>query len=295
MLEVATQSGESDFTDTLKAIQKNVDSFINGYVADLKSASQMPQEKKLTEAMAYSLTSGGQRFRPALCWLTAEALGQDPQKVLPYGVAVEFIHSYSLIHDDLPCMDDDDFRRGRPSNHKVFGEALAVLAGDALCTEAFQLLARFYSNQPALGMDLIRDLSKAAGPSGLAGGQAIDLEVRGLDMNQASLEKLHALKTGRLFETCVSGSARICGANNEQMYLLLKYSQLMGLTFQIADDLSDGNQMTDEPSFVRTVGEATARLRCTNLIEEACETLKPLGASARGLEQLVRYVYARTK
>ena len=191
-------------------------------------------------------------------------------------------------------MDDDDFRRGKPSNHKVFGEAVAVLAGDALCTEAFLLLANKYSATPALAVQLISELSLAAGARGMVGGQGADVFFHGKNITQSEIEFLHLYKTGALFKASIMGAARVCGANAFQLKCLSDYGRTFGLIFQIADDIMDGaGGVSDEPSYVKLAGVDNARRTCVQLIEKAQNELSPL-PEAEGLRQLVGYLYERT-
>jgi geranylgeranyl diphosphate synthase type II len=248
--------------------------------------------------MEYSLTEGGQRIRPILALLTAEALDKNPDDVMPLAAAIELIHTYSLIHDDLPCMDDDDFRRGKPSNHKVFGEALAVLAGDALCTEAFFLIANKYSAQPQLAVDLISDLALSAGSRGMVGGQAADVCMKNRPSDLAEVEFLHLYKTGALFKASVLGAARVAGANAAELKSLSDYAQAFGLLFQIADDIADEAKLSKqaaEPSFIKTAGIEKARRICEDLAARCEMALDFFGVKAEGLRHLSRKVYERTK
>lgn len=194
---------------------------------------------RLREAMNYSLMAGGKRVRPVLCLSTATMCGLSAEKVLPFACAIEMIHTYSLIHDDLPAMDDDDLRRGKPSNHKAFDEATAILAGDALLTDAFCFMAGL--SLPAQRvLDALATVAHAAGGSGMVGGQMLDMQYTGA--GAVSLEKLqhmHSLKTGALLRAaCVSG-AQLAGASAEQVDAIARYGASLGVAFQIADDILD--------------------------------------------------------
>jgi geranylgeranyl diphosphate synthase type II len=281
------------FKERLENLKLQADGFINSYLMDLESHMAKPGLVDLYKSMKYSLADGGHRIRPALAMLTAEALGQDPKKVLPLGTAVEFIHTYSLVHDDLPCMDDDDERRGKPSNHKVFGDALAVLAGDALNTEAFFLLTKNYSSQPQLAVDLVTDLALSAGMHGMVGGQAADITLKTKQNTSEEIEFLHSYKTGALFKMSVMGAARICGANTIELKSLSDYARCFGLIFQITDDITDGHE-DDGPSFVKAVGLEKAHETCLQLARKACQSLEIFGNRAQGLKDLVTYLGERT-
>ncbi|MCG0313333.1 MAG: polyprenyl synthetase family protein [Calditerricola sp.] len=197
---------------------------------------------RLREAMAYSLFAGGKRIRPVLLLAAMEALGASCEPGLPAACAVEMIHTYSLIHDDLPAMDDDDWRRGRPTNHRVFGEAMAILAGDALLTEAFGVLA---SESAARGVPpetivaLVRELAEAAGATGMVGGQVLDLEAEGKGVSVNELVTVHRRKTGALLVFCARAGALLAGADARQLEALTHYAEHLGLAFQIQDDILD--------------------------------------------------------
>ncbi|WP_369903481.1 polyprenyl synthetase family protein [Bacillus manliponensis] len=194
----------------------------------------------LREAMAYSLEAGGKRLRPLLLFATLHAFGKQKKLGLEAACALEMIHTYSLIHDDLPCMDDDDLRRGKPTNHKVFGEAMAVLAGDGLLTYAFELIAKGPENVSAeTKLRLVLELAKAAGPEGMVGGQVADMEAEGKQLKLEELEYIHKHKTGRLLEYAVLAGALLSGATVVQQEKLLLFAKQVGLAFQIRDDILD--------------------------------------------------------
>jgi geranylgeranyl diphosphate synthase type II len=208
---------------------------------------------RVFEAMRYSLLAGGKRLRPVLALAACEAVGGALEAALGFACAIEMIHTYSLVHDDLPCMDDDDLRRGRPTNHKVFGEAIATLAGDGLLTDAFKVLAasagsngssRSPRSAQAL-LETIAELAEAAGSAGMVGGQVIDLLGEGQTIEVGQLEYLHSKKTGALFVAAVCGGARLGGATPAQLAALREYAQVLGLAFQVIDDLLDVESSTE--------------------------------------------------
>ena len=205
-------------------------------------------EARLFEAMRYSLLDGGKRLRPILALASCEAVGGSIDDAVNYACALEMIHTYSLIHDDLPCMDNDDLRHGKPTNHKVYGDAMATLAGDALLTDAFAAVARlsFAKKQPEVALEVIAELSDAAGSRGMVSGQVIDLLGEGRQMNLEQLEYLHSKKTGALFLASVVGGARLGGANSVQIDSLSKYARALGLCFQVVDDLLDVEASTEQ-------------------------------------------------
>ncbi|PTX53932.1 geranylgeranyl diphosphate synthase type II [Melghirimyces profundicolus] len=197
---------------------------------------------RLRESMAYSLLAGGKRLRPILVLAVAEALGGSEEKALPFACAVEMIHTYSLIHDDLPSMDNDDFRRGIPTNHKVYGEAMAILAGDALLTKAFGVLAEGalnadLSRETALG--LIRECAVRAGAEGMVGGQVKDLQGEGRSVTLEELQEIHRSKTGDLITLSVRLGSLVSGASEDKLQALTGYAERLGLAFQIQDDVLD--------------------------------------------------------
>ena len=207
----------------------------------IRDRSLVPERpESLREAMRYSLLAGGKRLRPILCLAACELAGGDAAQAMPTAVALEMIHTMSLIHDDLPAMDDDDLRRGRPTNHKVYGEAVAILAGDALLTRAFEMVAlRSPGVPPERLLKVVGELSLVAGAPGLVGGQVVDLESEGKEVDLETLEYIHLHKTGALLSACVITGAMIGGADDELIAALRVYARGIGLAFQIIDDILD--------------------------------------------------------
>jgi len=203
-----------------------------------KIGSYFNIQNKLIDSMTYSLLAGGKRFRPVVSGASAYALGEDPQKVLDYGLAIEFIHTYSLIHDDLPGMDDSDLRRGKLSNHRKFGEGIAILAGDSLLTEAFFILSQL--KFPASNkIRLLELVAKCSGYMGMCGGQLLDLEMSKVESTCEDLLLISNLKTAALIEACVLGPAYLFEASEEKIEALNIYSKNIGVVFQMVDDLLD--------------------------------------------------------
>lgn len=205
---------------------------------------QSEYREKLFESMKYSITSGGKRIRPLLSIFTYEMFRDDLERVVPYGCAVELIHTYSLIHDDLPCMDNDDFRRGKPTNHKVFGEAVAVLAGDSLLNLAAEVLTKEISNYDNLddikkGVQAMKIIFGSSGSKGMARGQAIDLLYDEIQYNEDILESMYKLKTGELIKASILSGAILGGASAEQYQKLLEFAYSLGLIYQLQDDVLD--------------------------------------------------------
>ncbi|HHK5531969.1 TPA: (2E,6E)-farnesyl diphosphate synthase [Bacillus mobilis] len=204
-------------------------------------ANELQCPNVLSEAMAYSLEAGGKRLRPLLLFATLQAFGKERNLGVGAACALEMIHTYSLVHDDLPCMDDDDLRRGKPTNHKVFGEAMAVLAGDGLLTYAFQVIMAYEQKEISAEkkVRLVLELAKAAGPEGMVGGQVADMEAEGKQLTIDELEYIHKHKTGKLLEFAVLAGSILSDATEEQEEKLLAFAKYIGLAFQIRDDILD--------------------------------------------------------
>ncbi|MBN2583576.1 MAG: polyprenyl synthetase family protein [Planctomycetes bacterium] len=270
-------------------------------------ASPDASVEPIYEAMRYSISAGGKRFRPALVMLTARMLGADDAAAMPAACAIEMIHTYSLIHDDLPAMDNDDLRRGRPTSHKVFGEAMAILAGDALLTEAFVVLSEpNEALSPDRQAQLVHELASAAGACGMASGQVADLQAERDPESTFDVETIHRLKTGRMIEGAVTMGAIIGGATGEELDRLRDYGRSVGLAFQIADDILDAQSTTDQMgktagkdaaqgkrTYVSQFGLAEARRRARGELDRALAALKPFGDKARPLADLARFCVER--
>jgi geranylgeranyl diphosphate synthase type II len=249
---------------------------------------------QLHAAMRHILFPGGKRLRPVLAMAAAEAVGSPGERALPLAAAVELVHTYSLLHDDLPCMDDDDERRGVPSVHIAFGEAVAVLAGDALLASAFEVLAK---GAPDLEPDRVvaasLELSRAAGSLALVGGQVEDLVFDASDMNAERIEQVHARKSAALIAASIVGGALLGGADPQTVEGLKRCGLAAGIAFQIADDVLDEGE--DDPcSLVRAVGVDAARERAEKLLTSALVELENLGEKAEPLRELVRFSVRRT-
>jgi len=211
----------------------NIESYMYNFVKEI----QGPQVLK--ESMLYSLEAGGKRIRPLFVTAVCEMFNQPQNAMYTVGSAIEIIHTYSLMHDDLPCMDDDDMRRGKPTNHKVFGEALAVLAGDALNSMAFGLLATMPNVSSEQRLELVEMLSKYAGAEGMVGGQVLDMEGEKRQLSLDELENIHINKTGALLRFSIESGAVLCNATKEEREALVEYAHHIGLAFQIQDDILD--------------------------------------------------------
>lgn len=243
----------------------------------------------LHAAMRHLLFPGGKRLRPGLCFAACEAVGAAPERALPAAAAVELVHTYSLVHDDLPCMDDDDERRGRPTVHVAYGEATAVLAGDALLALAFEVLAR------AGDAAAVAELARAAGSHELVGGQALDLAFgAGGAADAAAIEAIHAKKSAALIAAAIGLGARLGGADTALHRRLVTFGRDVGLAFQIADDLLDAGD-DGACSLVRALGEPVARARAEALLAGALAHIADLPARAEPLRELARYAVRRDR
>ena len=296
---------EMEIKSYIKDIASRVDDALDHYLPD---EDRMPQN--LHKAMRYSIFAGGKRIRPVLMLAACDAVGGNRENVLPAACAMEMIHTYSLIHDDLPAMDDDDFRRGQPTNHKVFGEANAILAGDALLTEAFVLLANDSTGgkiDPEVRRQVIQIMAKSAGCSGMVGGQVVDMESEGKDIDLPTLEYIHIHKTGALIKAAITIGALLGGADESNLKKLSRYGELAGLAFQIADDIldvtADQNELgkdvgSDEArgkaTYVSLLGLRQARERADELRDMALNTLDDLGEKAEPLRQIMKFIIERS-
>ena len=289
-------------TEYLQQLRDQIDVALESYT---DFSSDCPQT--LAEAIRYSLLSGGKRLRPALVLLAAEACGGDRGAALPAACAVEMIHAYSLIHDDLPAMDDDDLRRGRPTCHKEFGEATAIRAGDALLALAFEVLAGGIE-PPATAARCTAVLAQAAGPTALVGGQAADLAGEFEEGDIDALMAIHRRKTGAIFLAALQLGGLVAGADDEQLAALDIYGTRLGLAFQITDDLLDvaGDEATvgkrvgkdaghGKITFPSVLGVEESRRHAEQLIDEALEAVAIFGEKAVNLTALGRFVLERNR
>jgi geranylgeranyl diphosphate synthase type II len=266
------------------------------------------QTQAILKAMRYGLFPGGKRIRPILTLTVGEMFGAKQKELLPFACAVELIHAYSIIHDDLPAIDNDDLRRGEPTAHKVFGEGMALLAGDGLLTEAFHLISGPEVRRlPAeLVLRLIHELSHAAGVAGLVGGQAVDLEAESKDVDLATVEYIHVRKTGALILAAVRIGAQIAGAKTGDLRRVSKYGEYLGLAFQIADDVLDnlGETLADEgvesghnerkkATYPSVVGIVQATERLQELLKLCDRELVSFGETAEPLRAIAKHIIAR--
>jgi geranylgeranyl diphosphate synthase type II len=258
------------------------------------------------EAMRYSLFAGGKRLRPILLMAAADAAGSDGRKYLHVASGLEMIHTYSLIHDDLPAMDDDNYRRGKLTNHKVFGDGMAILAGDGLLTAAFEIMLSQPGVDPAVLVAVVREVAAAAGAAGMVGGQAVDLQAAGRAIDGDTLRYMHKAKTGALFRAAIRSGALMAGASAPQLAGLTEYAEHFGLAFQITDDILD--VAGDEAKIGKPVGSDAknckstyvslyslpkARQMAADAVAAALAALEGFGPEAAVLREFVKYLLAR--
>ena len=297
----------TDSPDPLQArlahYQARIESALERYLPPVSSSPA-----RLHEAMRYAVLGAGKRIRPVLCYLAGEAVGALPSRLDGPAAAVEMIHAYSLIHDDLPAMDDDDLRRGRPTTHRAFGEATAILAGDALQVLAFEVLASdpAMTEDPGARLEIIRLLAVASGTRGMAGGQALDLAAAGHPLELAGVEEMHRRKTGALIAASVDMAAAESDVEPGARQALGRSGRALGLAFQIVDDLLDvegdaelvgkpvrADAAARKPTYPAVAGVAAAHARAEALCREALDALAPLDERADALRQLARFIVER--
>lgn len=265
-------------------------------------------DENLIRAMEYSLMAGGKRLRPILLMAAADAINGAGEKFITVADALELIHTYSLIHDDLPAMDDDDYRRGKLTNHKVFGEATAILAGDALLTLAFEVVLRQEDVPPEILLNVLKEISIAAGVAGMVGGQAIDLRSEGVQIDLATLKLMHMGKTGALFKAAIRSGAILAQADNKKLNALTRYAEAFGLAFQITDDILDvtgdakilgkatgSDAKNHKATYVSLTSIDEAKRLSQTTVDEALNALSDFGSEADFLRGLVQYLIAREK
>ena len=286
--------------------KKRADLVEEGLLRELKKVPAY--DETLEKAMEYSLMAGGKRLRPVLLMAAADAVGKDGAAFLTTGCAIEMIHTYSLIHDDLPAMDNDDYRRGKPTNHKVFGDGIAVLAGDALLTLAFEVILRQEGAAPETLVTVVSEMSRAAGPYGMVGGQVLDLEGEGRRLDLAALRKIHMGKTGALFCAAIRSGAILAGAKEEELAALTLYAERFGLAFQITDDILDvtgdeaaigkpvGSDVRNEKAtYVTLTSLEEAKKLAGDAVDEAVAALDIFGERAAFLRDLALFLLGRKK
>ncbi|PKM85919.1 MAG: geranyl transferase [Firmicutes bacterium HGW-Firmicutes-12] len=294
--------------DLRSYLEKNVAVIDEALALLLPAQNTYPQI--IHEAVSYSMFAGGKRLRPILCLASAEAIGKESTAIIPVACALEMIHTYSLIHDDLPAMDNDDYRRGKLTNHKVFGEGIAVLAGDALLTQAFEVLASYglsvKDKDKSAVMCVINEIAQASGSQGMVGGQSVDLKSEGKSIDEATLTYIHRHKTGALFRASIRSGAILSQASKEQLHAFTIYAENFGLAFQITDDLLDivgnsqklgkpvGSDLRNEKvTFPSIYGLDKSKWMAVQTVEKAVEALRYLPGNTEPLKLLVEYLLKR--
>ena len=292
-----------DITRYIKNKKKIIDSFLKAYTDGIKNRKECPA--RLHEAMTYSLMAGGKRIRPVFCIAAYEAAGGSPDEIIPVAASLELIHTYSLIHDDLPAMDDDDLRRNKPTNHRVFGEAAAILAGDALLTDAFNIIAGANAAQGIL-IKVIRELAHACGPEGMVGGQMVDIMLEGKRAGKRELIYIHRHKTGTFIRGAIRIGAIMANASPAKLIALTKYGEKAGLAFQVIDDILDITGTQEEIG--KTTGSDIAKSKNTypslyglkkseeiakGLINDSLSAIKDFDGKAEPLRAIAKYMLER--
>jgi geranylgeranyl diphosphate synthase, type II len=301
-----TSEAVFDFKAYLGEKKAIVDAALQNYFPDSEGLTS-----DLIKAMRYSLFAGGKRLRPILCIAGAEATGGFEDDVLPVACALEIIHTYSLIHDDLPMMDDDDLRRGKPTNHKVFGEPIALLAGDGLLTEAFSVMtspemAKRVPSQTLL--QSIRMIARAAGHEGMVGGQAVDIQWEGRQADLEVVRFMHAHKTGAMITASVASGALLAGAQESQFRAVVSYGEKIGLAFQISDDILDiegdseimgkragADEEKKKMTYPAVLGLEQSRALQNELVHGAIQALREFDGKAEPLRRIAQYIIERKK
>ena len=300
-------------------IAKNREKFVlNSYLLELTAAVNRALDRCLPKAktrpstihtaMRYSLFAGGKRLRPALCLAAAEACGGTREAALPFACAVECIHTYSLVHDDLPAMDNDDFRRGQPTSHKVYGEGIAILAGDGLLTQAFEIIVQGKATRRYSHQAMVLDLAQASGSLQLIAGQVADLEGEGKKISEQDLKYIHERKTSALLRCAVRLGGMSANCTASQLQALSNFGYYVGLAFQVIDDILDVTQTTEQlgktagkdvaaqkATYPSIIGLEKSRAIARRLTAKAYEALQPFKGRAEALEALAKYLLERDR
>lgn len=292
---------KSEMMDSMK---NSIEDYLKNYF--VRKIEDVSYNKKIYEAMGYSINVGGKRIRPILMLATYNMYKDSIQEILPIACAIEMIHTYSLIHDDLPCMDNDDLRRGFPTNHKVFGEAIAVLAGDALLNEGLNLLINNSIEKSGEYLAAAKIISEAAGAEGMIGGQLVDILSEGKEISIEQLNYMHKKKTGALISASILAGAILAKAPDEDMKILKEYSEKLGLAFQVKDDILDvvgdekklgkpikSDETNDKTNFITVYGLEKCLQICENLTSECMELLEKLLVNADYLKEITAFLLKR--
>ena len=297
---------EMDLSTYLEVRRKRINQTLEALLPPVNTL-----QKTVVEAMRYSLLAGGKRIRPILCLAGAEAVGGDTEDILSFACAIEMIHAYSLIHDDLPAMDDDDFRRGQPTNHKKFGEAAAILAGDGLLTEAFAVMTRRSLHpgvDPANLLEATELLAREAGFRGMVGGQIVDMEAENTQPSLEVVDFMHAAKTAALIRASVASGAILAGGDPVSVSALSEYGHCLGIAFQIRDDLLDvlgdsremgkpagSDVQRNKATYPAVLGTEESERRERRTVELALNAIAEMDAGSDPLRAIAQYLLTRNK
>lgn len=287
----------------LQKKRESIDSFLKKYISAKKKDKDCP--KHLADAMGYALMAGGKRVRPVLCIAAYEAVGGSTDSILPIASSLELIHTYSLIHDDLPAMDNDDFRRNQPTTHKVYGEATAILAGDGLLTDAFSMVSKADSSPKTL-ISIISELSYGSGPGGMVGGQTVDILLEGKKAKKEELSYIHTHKTGALIRASVRIGAIMAKASAARLNALTEYGEKIGLAFQVIDDILDvtgtkeelgksagADNVRGKNTYPSIFGLNASQKIAEELISDSLNALKIFDKKAEPLKEIAKYIISR--
>jgi len=267
---------------------KEVNNSLGYYVKKYKESPDI-----LKEAIEYSIENSGKRFRPILCLLTAKSLRKDYKMVLPTACAIEFIHTYSLIHDDLPSIDNDDLRRGKPTCHKKFGEDIAILTGDALFAEAFNIIIKYQIADDRTRIKILEEIASASGASGMVAGQIVDVYFTGKKISKKKLEYMHRNKTGKIITASVRCAAILCGVSNDYLKKFTEYSENLGLAFQITDDILDVTSDNRINIFPNIWGISKSKEIARDKINKAIAIIKSMDIDYEWLVNIANFLLAR--
>lgn len=287
----------------LRDKKKLIDDSLKKYIASKKKQKDCP--RALCDAMNYALMAGGKRIRPILCIAAYEAVGGQSNNILPVATSLELMHTYSLIHDDLPAMDNDDFRRNQPTTHRAFGEGIAILAGDALLTDAFHMISQAKANPKKL-INVINELSYGSGPEGMVGGQTVDLMFEGKKARKKDLHYIHTRKTGALIRTSIRIGAIMANATPAKLKALTEYGEKIGLAFQIIDDILDvigtkeeigkttgADDARGKNTYPSTFGLKESQRISEELVHDSLKEIKRFNRKAEPLAEIARYILSR--
>ena len=296
-----------DIKKYLQEKKESVDRALENYLPNRAEKSEEADfPTSLHKAMRHSLFSGGKRIRPILSIAAFEAVGGKGDKILPFACGLEMIHTYSLIHDDLPAIDNDDYRRGKPTCHKVFGEAIGIMAGDGLLTEAFGLMTKHSFGDPEIILNIVNEIARASGISGMVGGQVADIESEGKEVDFPTVQYIHTHKTGALILASVRTGVKLGGGDDETLKAFTHYGERIGLAFQIVDDIlnvegkaellgkSTGSDLFKrKATYPSLLGIEESKRRAAELMESAIDLLSRFGPEVEPLKEIARFIILR--